>query len=213
MVSDIDFLTRQLSTTVLLSVFYHIHSFLIFASAHAFFSSRFCSVTLFVSFCSVFHTCAATLYQALHIRKRGKKALSDPLCFHFPRFLGRTDSIAACWWGWQWHLRCVSLYIPLLYASVTSLHSLQNFVQFPFLYSKKSTFLVKLEIIILCGKTCKLLRLGCQADTQGKYYICMQFISTHDRTKYKLNTLSQEGWSILDITGLPLKSVCSLIFQ
>lgn len=81
-----------------LAVFFsHIHSFLIFASALAFFSCRFCSLTLFVSFCSIFHTCAATLYQALHIRKRGKKALSDPLCFHFPRFLGRTDSIAACW--------------------------------------------------------------------------------------------------------------------
>lgn len=35
----------------------------------------------------------------------GGKALSDPLCFHFPRFLRGTDSIAACWWGWQWHLR------------------------------------------------------------------------------------------------------------
>lgn len=80
MVSDIDFLTRQLSTTVLLSFFYHIHSFLIFASALAFFSSRFCSVTLFVSFCSVFRTCAGSAYQ----KKRKESTFRSPL-LPFPK--------------------------------------------------------------------------------------------------------------------------------
>lgn len=41
----------------------------------------------------------------LSVRLTVYQALSDPLCFHFPRFLRGTDSIAACWWGWQWHLK------------------------------------------------------------------------------------------------------------
>lgn len=57
MVSDIDFLTRQLSTTVLLSFFYHIHSFLIFASALAFFSSRFCCYFICLFLLSLSHLC------------------------------------------------------------------------------------------------------------------------------------------------------------
>lgn len=92
MVSDIDFLTRQLSTTVLLSFF---TTFILFSSLLLLLHS---SPLVFVLLLYLSLSAQSfALVQALHIRKRGKKALSDPLCFHFSRFLGRTDSIAACW--------------------------------------------------------------------------------------------------------------------
>lgn len=91
MVSDIDFLTRRCQ----------LQSCCLFLP-HSFVSHLcFCSCILLLSFLLLLYLSLSAqsfaLVQALHIRKRGKKALSDPLCFHFPRSLGRTDSIAACW--------------------------------------------------------------------------------------------------------------------
>lgn len=79
MVSDIDFLTRQLSTTVLLSFF---TTFILFSSLllllHS--SPLVFVVTLFVSFCSVFRTCAGSAYQ----KKRKESTFRSPL-LPFPK--------------------------------------------------------------------------------------------------------------------------------
>lgn len=47
-----------------------------------------------------------SLYIRIEGRGVGKKRLFQiPLCYYFPGFLRGSDSIAACWWGWQWHLK------------------------------------------------------------------------------------------------------------
>ena len=97
-------------------------SFLFFLLRQSFFPHLSPSTcTLPVSFLSSPHftsflSLAVSIFQTWHVRilaarlrvseKGGEiKALSDPLCFHFPGFLRGTDSIAACRWGWQWHLK------------------------------------------------------------------------------------------------------------
>lgn len=61
---------------------------------------HFCSPTLFLSPPLSFRlgVCDYSPPGSVYQNGRGekKKALSDPLCFHFPRFLRGTDSIAAC---------------------------------------------------------------------------------------------------------------------
>lgn len=101
--------------------------------------------------------CTTTLCQAPYqYRREGEKALSDPLCFHFPKFLRGTDSIGACWWGWQWHLKKVKVPLPLDACLLRSSRT-----PIPLTSAKlkatasstswKRTFLVWLEMVITCA--------------------------------------------------------------
>lgn len=102
--------------------------------------SHFCALTLFSSL-------PVSISQAGHVRllsvrlpisgQEGREALSDPVCFHFPRFLWGTDSIAACCccccWGWHWHLKvALPLDACLLSSSgIPFLYPLWHPMQFP----------------------------------------------------------------------------------